>query len=353
MKLGLIAILLTTVACMQCVAATSAGELSIYFIDVEGGQATLLVTPGGQSLLIDAGFPAQGTFESRPGKPELARDPNRVVAAAHDAGVTRIDFLLNTHFHGDHMGGIPELAQLLPVGTFVDHGKPLDSAEMTSPGTLALFAAYDRVRSKGRHLDVKPGDRVPLKDINVRVVSSGGDTLTHALPGAGSQARGCNAPAVRPGEPNENPRSTGVLITFGKFRFLDVGDLTGDPLHRLACPTDLIGRVDVYLVAHHGGSDAADPALFETLRPRVAVMNNGQQKGGSVITYELLHRVMAAEDTWQLHRSEAAGDQNFSETQIANLDESTAYWIKLSARPNGSFTVFNGRTKVQKAYPAP
>jgi hypothetical protein len=143
-----------------------------------------------------------------------------------------------------------------------------------------------------------------------------------------------------------------VVVRFGKFRFLDVGDLTGPPLFGLACPKDLIGPVDAYLVAHHGGGDAADPATFAAFRPRVAIMNNGVWKGGMKQTYEVLHHVPGLEDVWQLHRSNSAGDSNYSAPYVANLDESTAYWIKLVANEDGSFRVFNPRTGESKSYAA-
>ncbi len=172
------------------------------------------------------------------------------------------------------------------------------------------------------------------------------------MAGAGSANTACQGTGIRANDRDENPRSTGVVVRFGKFRFLDVGDLTGPPLFRLACPQDLIGPVDAYLVAHHGGSDAADPATFAAFRPRVAVMNNGIWKGGAKPTYEALHHVSGLEDVWQLHKSASAGDNNFAAPNIANLDESTAYWIKLVASEDGSFRVLNPRTGEWKNYAA-
>jgi competence protein ComEC len=153
-----------------------------------------------------------------------------------------------------------------------------------------------------------------------------------------------------PQERYENPRSTGFRLQFGMFRFLDVGDLTGPPLFALACPSPLVGPVDVYLVAHHGGADAADPATFSAFMPRVAVINNGAQKGGDPQMFALLHQVRGLDDVWQLHRSMRADTQNFAEGQIANLDEKTSHWIQLSAHEDGSFTVTNGRTGSSKRY---
>src|SRR5206468_10002057 len=189
--------------------------LDIYFIDVEGGQSTLFVTPAGQSLLVDAGFPGDGTFASLPGDPSKARDAQRILAAARDAGVTRIDYLLITHFHADHDGGVVELAQQLPIRTFIDHGSVGAEAEENVKGTLAAFAAYAEVRAKGRHIQPSPGDRLPLKQVDAVVVSSAEQTLTAPLRGAGARNEACGPTAPPAQEPHENPRSTGVLLQFG------------------------------------------------------------------------------------------------------------------------------------------
>ena len=339
------------VACAAIVCGAAARTtLDIYFIDVEGGQSTLVVTPAGQSLLIDTGFPSDGTFASIPGDPKQARDANRIVAAAKEAGVAQIDYLLITHFHADHDGAVPELAQLIPIRTFVDHESPSADAESRVAGTDAAFEAYRRVRAAGKHLVPKPGDTIPLRGIGAVVVSAAGETLRKPLIGAGRANPACGAAAPAAQEPTENPRSTGVRLRFGRFSFLDVGDLSGAPLFSLVCPKSLVGPIDVYLVAHHGGSDTADPATFSAISPRVAIVNNGAAKGGANETLAALHQVRGLEDAWQLHRAAAAGAQNFADDRIANLDESAAHWIKVSAKEDGSFTVTNGRTGVVKRY---
>ena len=328
-----------------------ASTLDIYFIDVEGGQSTLVVTPSGQSLLIDAGFPGSGTFQSRPGDAVSPRDPVRIAAVAREAGLSRIDYLLVTHFHADHFGGVMELAQRTPIGMFIDHGDVPAEAEQNVPGTLALFQDYQAVRGKSRHLQPNAGDRLPLSGVDAIVVSTGGVTITEPLAGAGDRNPAC-AESARPAqEATENPRSTGVLIQVGRFRFLDVGDLTGKPLFDLACPRDLIGPLDVYLVAHHGGADAADPATLAAFRPRVAVLDNGATKGAGPEMLAMLHHVQSV-DTWQLHRSLLSGAENVPADRLANLDEHTAHWIKVSANSDGSFRVTNGRTRADVAYGA-
>lgn len=356
---------LLVAACMQfaltqagAAAATAAGiasaprpkSLAIYFIDVEGGQSTLVVTPDHRSLLIDTGFAGNG-IGFHPGDPLKARDANRIVAAARDAGIKQIDYLLITHFHDDHDGAVRELSQLMPIRAFVDHGSPSpDVALNTGAEQLEAYRVYESVRSGLPHLQPEPGDRLPFKDIGVTVVSSAGKTLSKAFSGAGATNASCATRATPPRDPYENPRSTGVVIRYGKFRFLDLGDLSGQPLFDLVCPNSMIGPVDAYLVAHHGGPDIADTAIFAAFKPRIVIMNNGLKKGGARVTYQALHKVPGLEDAWQLHLSADAGDSNFAAATVANLDESTAYWIKLVARADGSFRVFNQRTRESKNY---
>jgi beta-lactamase superfamily II metal-dependent hydrolase len=324
--------------------------LDIYFIDVEGGQSTLVVTPRGESLLIDAGFPGDGTFSSKPGDPAHARDPQRIMSAARAAGISRIDYLLLTHFHADHDGGVAELAQLIPIGTFIDHAAPLPEAEAGVPGTQAIYDAYVGLRARGAHLEPRPGDRLPLNGVDAVVVASAASVLQQPLDGAGATNNACAGNGVAPQEKTENPRSTGVLLTFGKFRFLDIGDLSGPPLFALTCPVNRVGEVSVYLVAHHGGADASDPALFAATKPRVAIFNNGPRKGAQAETFATL-RAHPTVDLWQLHRSLNVGVENMPDERIANLDESTSAWLKLSAHPDGSFSITNGRTGRSRTYP--
>jgi competence protein ComEC len=344
-------------ACLLAAAAATAcllqpaRSLDIYFIDVEGGQSTLIVTPARQTLLVDAGFPGDGTFQSKSADPQKARDPQRILAAARDAGVTAIDYLLVTHFHADHDGGVPELSALLPIRTFVDHDTVAAETEANVPGTLEAFNKYEAVRAKGARLVPKPGDRLPLEGLDAVVVSSGGATLSSPVTGATGPNAACTGPGMAAQEPHENPRSTGVLIQYGRFRFLDLGDLSGPPLFALVCPNDLVGPVDVYLVAHHGGVDAAEPPTLQAFKPRVAIVNNGATKGGGPPTLAWLRRSPGVE-SWQLHRSQNSGAENTTDDRIANLDETTAHWIKLQAREDGSFAVTNGRTGVTAHYAA-
>src|ERR1700722_391094 len=318
--------------------------LKIYFIDVEGGQSTLIILPSHQSLLIDTGFAGTGADGYHPGNPKQARDANRIVAAARDAGISKIDYLLLTHFHSDHDGGLKELSQLLPIGALIDHGKPGPGAEKENQETADAFKDYLLVRPGRGHIEPRPGDRLPLQGVEATVVSSDGITITAPLAAAGAPNHACGREADPPLDTLENPRSTGILLRYGKFRFLDLGDLSGKPLFDLSCPKSLIGHVDAYLVPHHGGADGDVPATFAAFSPRVAIMNNSATKGGAQLTYKDLHAVAKTEDVWQLHRSTAAGESNFAASRIANLDDATSYWIEMVAQADGSFQVFNART---------
>ncbi len=311
--------------------------LQVYFIDVEGGQATLLVSPSGESMLIDAGWPD-----------ENSRDTNRIMAAAKLAGIKRIDYLLITHYHRDHVGGVPELAARIPIRNFIDHGPSIETGAQAE----ALFSAYERVRAQGRHLVAKPGDKVPLRGLDVRVLTAGGQEITEPLPGAGSPNPACNGVNPREPDPSENARSVGVLIQLGKFRLIDLGDLTWNKELELACPTNRIGTVDIYVSSHHGLSQSGSPALVHALRPRVAIMNNGERKGGSSEAFETIRSSPGLEDLWQLHFAIAGGkENNAAEPFIANLVEQ-GNWIKLSAKPDGEFTVTNSRNGETKTYRA-
>ena len=332
--------------------ASAAKTLDIYFIDVEGGQSTLIVTPAGQSMLIDAGYAARGGRGPRgtpppplaPGEP--GRDPSRIVAVIRQAGLQRLDYLLVTHYHPDHVGGVPEVVSQIPVGTFIDYGAPLDIDRMTAGG----FRNYEPVRATGLHLEARPGERIPLKGIDADIVSAGGALLSKPLPGGGVMNPACEGAEDHPEDGTENFRSVGVMFRFGAFRFLDLGDLSGNTLTALVCPRNLLGTASAYLIAHHGDYDSNVPALYAALRPRVAIMNNGLTRGGSPDAFKTLLGAKL-EDLWQLHRSGNPGAENTADERIANIDEgATAFSLKLSANEDGSFAVTNLRTNVTKSY---
>jgi beta-lactamase superfamily II metal-dependent hydrolase len=333
---------LAIVAATLCCAATltAADSLDIYFIDVEGGQATLIATPTGESLLVDTGYGGNDD-----------RDATRVMAAVRAAGLKQIDYLLITHFHPDHDGGVGALAKQIPIHTFIDHGgfDPVALKDESS-AVIAAYDAYVAVRATHKHLQPKPGDRLPLKGVDLIFVSAAKATIAKAVAGSARPTPGCPSPAPAANETLENPRSTGFHLRFGEFRFIDLGDLTGPPLFSLVCPANKLGRIDAYLLPHHGGSDVAHPSLIAALKPRVAIINNGQIKGGQTPTLDMLHAANGLEDVWQLHQSHNDGVKNFDQATIANLDETTGHWLKLSASADGSFTMTNGRTNVTKQY---
>ena len=310
--------------------------LDIHIIDVEGGQATLIVPPSGESLLVDTGYVG---FDDR--------DADRIAAVVRKAGLSRIDYLVVTHYHADHVGGVPALAARVPVRTFVDHGPTVETGDPPA----ALYRRYLETRAKGRHILARPGDTLPVKGLDVRIVSAAGDLLTKPLPGAGKPNPLCADYKAAAVDPTENARSVGMVLTFGQFRLLDLGDLTWNKEHDLVCPNNLLGTVDVYLTTHHGLNLSGVPALVHAVHPRVAVMNNGPRKGGMPSAWQIIRNSPGLEDLWQLHYAvEGGADHNVPEAFIANVDETTAHEIRISAQRNGSFEVTNGRNGHSRTY---
>lgn len=315
---------------------TSGRPVEVYVVDVEGGQATLIVSPSGESMLVDTGWAGFN-----------GRDADRIAAAMKQGGVSRIDYLVVTHYHGDHVGGVPGLAAKVPIGTFVDHGPTFENT------ADAAYTAYLGARQAGKHLQVKPGDTIPIAGLQVTVVASGGNSLTAPMPGAGTANPLCAQHTPQPDDKSENARSVGLVIAHGNFRMLNLGDLTWNKEFELACPADRIGPVDLYLTTHHGSLQSGPAALVHAVKPRVAVMNNGANKGGSPSAWRIVRDSPGLQDFWQLHTAVAAGkDFNTDEQLIANIDESTAHMIKVSAAADGSFTVLNSRNSLRKTYPA-
>jgi len=315
--------------------------LRIYFVDVEGGQATLFVTPAKQSLLIDTGWPGGG-----------GRDADRIVAAAKLAGISKIDYVLITHFHMDHVGGVPQLAGRIPIGTFIDHG---ENRESTDAPTVQVWKAYRDLLAAGKykHITAKPGDVLPVKGIHAVVASADGAVVDSPLPGAGEENPACKNAEPYPADQTENLRSVGTVITFGNLRILDLGDLTHDKEMELMCPRNKLGKVDIYIVSHHGWSQSGSPALVNGIAPRVAIMDNGARKGGSPPAWDIIEKSPGLENLWQLHFSEEGGEaHNVSKEFIANPPGPDAgNYLELTAWPDGSFDVFNSRTQKAKHYP--
>lgn len=313
------------------------GPLQIYFIDVEGGQSTLVVSPSGQSLLIDTGWPGND-----------GRDADRIMAAAHQAGIKQIDYVLITHYHRDHVGGVPQLVDGIKAGTFLDHGPNLEDSDVTRTD----YAAYEKAIAGHTHVVVKPGWGLPIKGIEVRVLTAAGDHITEPLPGAGEANSYCASEPKTSVDNSENARSVGVLITYGKFRFLDLGDLTKQKELELACPNNMIGTVDLFLVTHHGLDQSNTKAMDWALHPRVAIIDNGPRKGNSPAAWQTVHDSPGLEGLWQLHYAEETDrGHNVPEDHIANVKENCeGKYLKAVAEADGSFTVTNSRTGLEKAY---
>jgi competence protein ComEC len=321
-------------------APVSAKGLDIFFIDVEGGQATLIVTPAGESILIDAGYGRS------------SRDPDRILAAAREAKIERIDLMVVTHFHSDHVGGIPQVASRIPIVTFVDYGGPLGTPYGPDGMTVRGFSTYEPVRRLGRHLQPQPGDRLPLSGVEATVVSAGGALLPTPLPGGGQPNDRCGMLEDHEEDGTENFRSLGIVLRYGAFGFVDLGDLSGNTLPKLVCPRNLLGEASAYLISHHGDYDTDTPAIYAALKPRVAIMNNGVTKGGDPATFRTVY-AQPGLDLWQLHASRRKGATNAPDDFIANMDDegTTDYWIRLTAHEDGSFVIVNGRNGFTKTYP--
>jgi beta-lactamase superfamily II metal-dependent hydrolase len=321
----------------MCALTCAAQELRVYAIDVEGGKATLYVSPSGQSMLLDTGYEG---FRNR--------DADRIVAAAKAAGVAQIDYLVITHYHADHVGGVLQLAAKMPIRSFVDHGKNFETVKDVG----AVYGNYVAARAKGKHIVVKAGDRIPVEGIDVEVVTASGEAIPRPLAGAGQPNPLCAS--YRPIVPDsgENSYSIGMVVTFGKFRLADLGDLYWNREFDLACPNNLLGTVDVYMTTHHAKKTSGSPAMVQALRPKAAIMNNGPRTGGDEAAWQTIHESAGAPDIWQLHyalNNDAA--HNSPDGFIANRTEDCAgNWIRLAARADGSFTIQNGRNQVEKVY---
>ncbi len=314
-------------------------SLLIYSIDVEGGQSTLLVSePSGASLLVDTGWPGNN-----------GRDAERIQAAMRDAGITRIDHLLITHYHADHVGGVPNLVKRVEVGEFLDHGPNRENVPITETGYEAYLKAID-----GKpHRIVHPGDTISIPGLSVVVVSADGQHIDR-VPGITPTANPyCAAEKHWPVDPSENARSSGILVRLGRFSFLDLGDLTGAKEVALVCPNNPLGTVDLYLVTHHGMNLSNSHAIVDAIQPRAAIMNNGAHKAGMPEAWQTVHDSPLHPDLYQLHTAEGSDSaHNSPEALIANPKGATTdgAYFKVVARPDGSFSVTNTRTSQTKHY---
>jgi competence protein ComEC len=341
--------------------------LDIYVMDVEGGNATLFVAPSGESVLIDTGN----------GGPAATRDADRIMAAVRESGLTQIDHLITTHWHGDHFGGMQELASRIPIRQFIDHGGNVQPAAAADEFLQKL---YPTLYAKGTHMVAKPGDKVAVSGLDWRIVASGGEAIKTALPGAGQPNPACATFKPQEPDPTENAQSVGSIVTYGKFRVAHLGDLTWNKEFNLMCPTNRVGTVDLFVVSHHGQPISNSPALVYALRSRVAILNNGTRKGGQPDAMKVIYSAPGLEDLWQLHFSLLSGqeytapgmfiantvDDQAQTMPIAALTpppaapgtppppahNGPAHFVKVSAQADGSFTVTNSRNLFSKTYAA-
>lgn len=344
-----------------------ARTFDIYLIDVEGGNATLVVSPSGESLLIDTGNGGQAA----------ARDADRILAAARSASISRIDHLITTHYHGDHFGALAEIAGRIDVGHFIDHGPNVQP----NPNTDAfLTKVYPALHATARHTVVRPGDRVTMGEVDARIVSSAGQVIGSPLPGAGRPNPHCASFSPQAADASENAQSVGTHLSFGRFRALHLGDLTWNKEFDLMCPANRLGDIDLFIVSHHGQSSSNSEVLVHAIEPRVALINNGTRKGGQPEAMRILFSAPRLQDVWQLHFSLLSGQEhtvpglfiaNEVDQQPAGMPiapagpaapgaggppppahNGPAHWLKVTARDDGAFTVTNGRNAFSKTYPA-
>lgn len=322
-------------------AQKAASTLDIYWIDVEGGSSTLVVSPSGQSLLVDAGW----------------RKDDRDARRVHDvvtkvAGLKKIDYLITTHYHADHVGGVGLLSKLVPIDHFMDHGDTVENR----PGSPAAeeWAIYQEV-SQGKRSQPKLGDKIPLSGLDIEIVAVNGELTPKTINGGGpNDPAVCADPVLKRPDNGENGRSVGFLLTYGAFTFLDLGDLTWNKEIDMVCPTNRLGTVDLYQVSHHGMDMSGAPPFVNSVKAKVAIMNNGPRKGGIGSYLDIVKRAPGLQDLWQLHVSFLAErDQNTSEALIANLEEEAdckGHYLKATIDADGAFTVMNARNNVTRTY---
>jgi competence protein ComEC len=308
-------------ALLLCAAAQDSKGLRIAWVDVEGGAATLIVTPEGEALLMDCGWPGE-------------RDVQRIAKAAAELGVKKIDHYLTSHWHTDHWGCVEALSKAIPILRFYDHDFPDAGAKDVDP---KLKESYLRA-SEGKRTVLKPGDAVPLKGVEVKILSAHGSVLGEAA--GAPQVRACEANPAHPAKPedtSDNARSVGFLLSYGDFQFLDMGDLTWNLEHKLVCPTNRIGTVDVYQATHHGLDQSNNPALLKAVKPAVIVVNNGAKKGGTAAAFKWFKELESVKDIFALHRNIATTPADNAAPELTANDEEkcAGAGIELTVAPGG------------------
>ena len=362
MRAVLMTVILVAAGLVGLLAQGPAGSLNIYFIDTEGGQSTLFVGPTGESLLVDTGNTGD-------------RDLGRIVDTVKSSGVKQIDHMWTTHYHGDHVGSLFNLAKQVPIVHFYDHGKPHSGDRIVAPTFLATYEEL----TKGKRTIVKPGDKVKMAGLDITTVAAANQFIRSNLTGGGKQNAACTNVQKKDESAYADPdngESAGFVLSYGRFRTIDLGDLTWNGELDLMCPTNRIGTVDLYLTSHHGLAKSGSPALVHALAPRVAIMNNGTRKGGEPDSFRVLFDSPGLENIWQLHWAYNVGLENSPATFVANVEDnatiagvlvppqtpaprgggfggaahSPAYLLKVSAQQDGMFTVTNTRNGFSKTY---
>jgi len=343
-------------------AAAKDNALQMVSIDVEGGGGTLFVTPDGKSLLIDTGNPEQSRATGD--NPSSAR----IAAAAHALGLKKIDTLLTTHYHGDHIGGLEGLLARIPIDTFIDHGENRETTASPAPNAAQIdmknpppgssefgYRHYLELIGKHKHIVAKAGDVFHIGGMTVNIVMADAKPIAKPLPGAGQDNPACagmEAMAANGGE--ENTRSTSSIISWGKVKIAALGDLTWDREKDLFCPTDKVGKVDVYIATHHGTNLSGSPAALNALAPIVAIVGNSARKGADAARMKTIQASPRIQDVWQLHTTTVTPSANVAADMIANpgtdQGKDKAYALRLRIQKDGKITVINERNGFNKTY---
>lgn len=365
MKLPCTAAALATAAMLAAPAQAADQPLRVLMMDADGGAATLFVTPEGKSMLIDTGWP-HGMPQGRPARdgtpapPPPAATVDRVLAGMQRLGLKKIDYVLITHYHVDHVGGVHDIMARVPVGAFIDHGPnreelaPQQAASPSPNHPAVLYPKYEAAIAGHERRVVKAGDKIQLGSLTLDFVASDGGLITEPLPGAGGATALCETPD-KAKSTDENSRSIGFVATYGRARILDLADLTWNEEKQLVCPVNKLGAVDVLLVSHHGSELSNSPPLLDAASPTVALVANGARKGGDKSVFEALKATASKPAIWNQHLATRDSEANPDPKYIANMSVQPdgAYELHTLVWPNGAVQVVNTRNGYTESYPAP